>query len=213
MIGSLRGTVIDREVSIDRSSQPEVVIEVTGVGYRVTVTPATLDRLDGDGEVLVFIHHHIGEANQRLFGFAAKEERVAFEGLVAARGVGPTMAMAILATHDPSSLARILADDDLAALCEVPGVGKKTAQRLLVELKSTLVLPVIDLADGVAPVAPSTTDRPLPLTDLREALANLGYSADEVKAALAQLPPDELGSPDADTGQLLRAALQAMAKS
>lgn len=209
MIGSLRGTVADHEL---RPAQPEALIEVAGVGYRVTVTPATLDRMQTGTEVHLHIHHHISEATQRLYGFLTKDERVAFEGLVAARGIGPAVALSILATHGPVALARILADDDLDALCQVPGVGKKTAQRLLVELKSTLVLPTIDLSAAAGPVTNGSAGAAAtPMADVREALGNLGYSAEEIRRALAQLPPDELASPDADPSELLRAALRGLA--
>jgi Holliday junction DNA helicase RuvA len=212
MIGSLRGTVLDREVVVDRAASPEVLIEVSGVGYRVTVTASTLDRLPSDELVLLHIHHHIRETDQRLYGFLSKEERLAFEGLLAAHGVGPSLAMAVLATHSASSLARILADDDLAALCEVPGVGKKTAQRLLVELRSSLVLP--DLGNGAAPTVDLTANGSAvasPLTDVREALLNLGYSSDEVRRAVSSLPADAVADQGDDSGQLLKIALRALA--
>ncbi|MGI9598730.1 MAG: Holliday junction branch migration protein RuvA [Acidimicrobiales bacterium] len=210
MIGSLRGLVIDREAVLDRSATAELTIEVAGVGYRVTATAATLSRLPPDEPVLLFVHHHITEANQKLFGFLAKEERAAFEGLLSAHGVGPALALAVLATHPVDQLARILADDDLGALCEVPGVGKKTAQRLLVELKSTLVLPVLDGADG-GPIdlngsaAGAGLGPVRPLVDVREALVNLGYSSEEIRRAVAGL--SEQNTDTADTGQLLKLAL------
>jgi Holliday junction DNA helicase RuvA len=210
VIGSLRGRVIDREPVVDRTTLPEVLLDVNGVGYRVLVTSATLSRLHLDVEVVLHVHHHIREADQRLYGFLAKDERVAFEGLLAAHGVGPALAMAVLATHPAARLARILADDDLAALCEVPGVGKKTAQRMLVELKSTLVLPepaIVGVGADVDLTAQGAGAGPV--ADVREALINLGYSGDEVRRALAALP-DEIDA-GADSGQLLKLALRAMA--
>ena len=215
MIGSLRGTVLDREPVADRAASPEILLEVAGVGYRVTVTASTLDRLPSESAVLLHIHHHIRESDQRLYGFLAKEERLAFEGLLAAHGVGPSLAMAVLATHSATALARILADDDLGALCEVPGVGKKTAQRLLVELRSSLVLP--DLGNGAAPIVDLTAngsgDGSSPLADVREALLNLGYSSDEARRAVASLPPDAVEGTDDDSGQLLKLALRALGGS
>lgn len=202
MIATLRGVVIDREAGLDGSSVAQLVIEVAGVGYRVYTTAATAGRVPGDGEALLHIHHHIREADQRLYGFLTKDERRAFEGLLSAHGVGPALALAVLATYPVPELARILADDDLAALCEVPGVGKRTAQRLLVELKATVTLPVLvgDGATNFSSADPGSVDS---LTDVREALANLGYSAAEIRKALVGV---EAGD-GRDTGQLLKQAL------
>lgn len=209
VIGSLRGRVIDRDPVAGRVSLPEVLLDVNGVGYRVLVTSATLSRLHLDSEVVLHVHHHIREADQRLYGFLSKDERVAFEGLLAAHGVGPALAMAVLATHPAARLARILADDDLAALCEVPGVGKKTAQRMLVELKSTLVLPEPAAVGLDVGLTGHGADGPGVLADVREALISLGYSGEEVRRALDALP-DEIDD-GVDSGQLLKLALRSMA--
>lgn len=201
MIASLRGVVIDRETGLDGSPVAQLVIDVGGVGYCVHSTAATVGRVPGDREVQLHIHHHIREADQRLYGFLTKDERLAFEGLLSAHGVGPALALAVLATYPVTELARILADDDLTALCEVPGVGKKTAQRLLVELKATVVLPVL-AGDGGAGVAPGSGSLDS-LGDVREALANLGYSAAEIRQALADVQTDD----GRDAGLLLKQAL------
>jgi len=196
MIGSLRGTLIDR-------SGTEIVIEVGGVGYRLTVAPSTVVTLGELGdEVFVHVHHHYREDDQTLYGFASRDERVCFEALISAHGVGPSLALAILGVHDPAGLAVLLATEDLAALCLVPGVGKKTAQRLLVELKEKLELPDVDLtavstADGKAPASE--------LPDIREALSGLGYGTDEIQTALKGLPAD------GDASVLLKQALQRLA--
>jgi Holliday junction DNA helicase RuvA len=199
MIGSLRGTLLDRGAG-------EVLVEVCGVGYRVTVTPSTTVALGNVGdEVFVHVHHHVREDAQTLFGFATRDERVAFEALIGAHGVGPSLALAILSVHTPAQLRAALAADDVAALCLVPGVGKKTAARLLVELKSRLDLgDVVDLTaiagDGErGPAAASA------LADAREALANLGYGPDEIRDVLADLPAD------GDAGELVRSALKRLA--
>lgn len=210
MIGLLRGHVADRDAGFDKPTA-DVILDVNGVGYRLTVTAATLGKLPASGETILHVHHHFWEADQKLFGFLTKDERVAFEGLLAAHKVGPALALAIIATHPPAQLARILADDDIDALCEVPGVGKKTAQRLLVDLKSSLVLPVL----GAGPSSPldgpngDPTGRTRdPLTDVRDALAELGYTPDEIRFAVADLPRE----PDEDAGALLKAALRALAE-
>ncbi|MDH4279528.1 MAG: Holliday junction branch migration protein RuvA [Acidimicrobiia bacterium] len=205
MIGTLRGTIVDRDIALDGAATAEFTIEVAGVGYRVMSTPGTLSRLSSENEVMIHIHHHFWEDNQRLFGFLTKDERVAFEALLAAHGVGPALALAVLATHPVPQLARILADDDLAALCEVPGVGKKTAQRLLVELKSTVVLPVLDGVDGHPVGAAVANGAESPLVDVREALISLGYSQSEIRSAIASLGTEV--DVDADSGQLLKRAL------
>ncbi|OWY59205.1 hypothetical protein B7486_75835, partial [cyanobacterium TDX16] len=124
VIGSLRGTLLDR------SGVGEVLVEVGGVGYRVTVAPTTAATVAEVGdEVFLHVHHHIREDDQALYGFVSREERICFEALLGAHGVGPTLALAILSVHDPVALRRLLAEEDLAALCLVPGVGKKTAAR------------------------------------------------------------------------------------
>lgn len=207
MIVSLRGEVVEREADLDKSSAA-VVIEVGGVGYRLIVTPRTMAALPAAGEVSVHVHHHFWEADQKLFGFESKDERIAFEGLLAAHKVGPAMALAIIATHPPERLAVILDNDDIDALCEVPGVGKKTAQRLLVELKSSLVLPVLDGSDSVTTsgAGPAVTG---PHADVREALRNLGYGPEEITSAMASLPTDT--DHQLDSGAMLKLALRSLA--
>ncbi len=212
MIGTLRGTVIEREVALDRSAATELTIEVAGVGYRVSTTAATLSRLPGDEVVLLYVHHHIRESDQKLFGFLTKEERKAFEGLLSAHGVGPSLALAVLATHSVRQLAAILSEEDLGALCEVPGVGKKTAQRLLVELKSSLVLPALDgePSESGIDLTDSAGHETSPLTDVKEALVNLGYSSEEARRAVVGLRDE--ADDDSDSGQLLKRALMKLAK-
>ena len=141
MIGSLRG------VLLDRFAKGELLVEVGGVGYRVVVPTGTLGAV-GELGAPVFLHVHtaVREDAIVLYGFATAEERTCFEALVGAHGVGPALALAILSVHSPSALRRVVLNDDVDALTEVPGVGKKTAARLLLELKSRLELPdVVDL--------------------------------------------------------------------
>jgi Holliday junction DNA helicase RuvA len=199
VIGSLRGTLLDR------SATGEVLVEVGGVGYRVTVTPSTALRLAEVGrEVFVHVHHHVREDAETLYGFTTIDERRAFEALLGAHGVGPSLALAILSVHEPDRLRIVLATDDLDALCLVPGVGRKTAQRLLVELKERLELPAGGVATSSATVMPGA-GVPSALGDVRDALVGLGYGPDEIRAALADLPAD------GDPGALLRDALQRLA--
>ena len=195
MIGSLRGTVLDR------SAIGEALVEVQGVGYRVTVAPGTLSGLGEVGApVFLWVHHHVRDDAVTLYGFTARAERDCFEALIGAHGVGPALALAILSVHTPSTLGRCLLDGDLDALTLVPGVGKKTAARLLVELKSRLDLPELDLValDG-------GTDAVSAQSELRAALAGLGYDADEVSAVLRRLPSD------GEVEAMLRDALKLLA--
>jgi holliday junction DNA helicase RuvA len=201
VIGSVRGTLLDRGAS-------EVIVEVLGVGYRVTVSPTTAVSLGDVGdEVFCWTHHHQREDAQTLYGFATKDERICFEALIGAHGVGPALALAILSVHSPIALARILAEDDLGALCLVPGVGKKTAARLLLDLKSRLSIP--DL--GAAPAATGAAAGSAPIggsrADVREALAGLGYTDAEIRDVMADLPDD------GDAAALLRDALQRLASA
>ena len=177
MIGSLRGTVLER------GSDGRVLLEVGGVGYLVTVTPRTLAELEPTTSAFLHIHHHIREDAQALYGFPSRGERATFDVLVATHGVGPALALAILATHTPSALVDIVASSDLASLCVVPGVGKKTAERLLVELRSRLSVPVLDDA---SPAGSSSA-----VGDVREALAGLGYGSEEIREALREVDASE----------------------
>jgi Holliday junction DNA helicase RuvA len=188
MIGSLRGSVLER------LDDGRVLVEVSGIGYLVTVTPRTLAELEPTSPVFLYIHHHIREDAQTLFGFLRRDERAAFDVLVATHGIGPALAVAILGTHSPTALVDIVAGNDLGALTLVPGVGKKTAERLLVELRNRLNLPMLDpMTTG-----PSTTT----IGNVREALSGLGYGSEEIRDAMRDLPES------ASAEELLRDALR-----
>jgi Holliday junction DNA helicase RuvA len=199
VIGSLRGTLLDRGAA-------EVTVEVAGVGYRVAVSPTTAVSLGDVGDdVFCWVHHHQREDAVTLYGFATKDERSCFEALLGAHGVGPALALAILSIHSPVALARVVAEADIGALCLVPGVGKKTAQRLLIDLTSRLSVPALDSVPGLAADDPGTTAPGSVRADVRDALAGLGYTDGEVREVMADLPDD------GDAGALLRDALQRLA--
>ncbi len=200
MIGSLRGALLER-------SGTSVTVEVAGIGYRLTTTPATSGALGVEGdEVFVWVHHHIREDAQTLYGFTSREERDVFETLIGTHGVGPALGLAILSVHDPYALRLALASDDLAALCLVPGVGRKTAARLLIELKSRLDLGAIDLTDATSNGSSlSSGTPPSAQSDVREALSALGYGADEIAKVVTQIPIE------GDAAELLRQALRHLA--
>ena len=192
MIGSLRGVVVDR------LPPSELLLEVGGVGYRVTVTPGGLAHGAPGQPLFLHVHTHVREDALVLYGFPSGDERRCFEALLGAHGVGPALAMAILSVLSPVALRRAVATDDADALTAVPGVGRKTAARLLLELQSRLDVPVEEVAVGLgAGIGPHD--------EVRAALAGLGYGPDEVRHALRQLP--EAGSVE----ELLTSALRQMA--
>jgi len=199
MIGLLRGRVVDR------TPRGEVVLDVAGVGYRLQVAPRTLAGLATVGaDVVLHTHLHVREDALVLFGFGTREERDCFEALISARGVGPSLALAILAVHTPRELARVLAEGDIDALTLVAGVGRKTATRLMVELQARLDVPDLDVAvGGGAEGGPPAPVR----ADLRAALAGLGYGPDEIGDVMRELPVE------GDMENLLRSALKMLAAS
>jgi Holliday junction DNA helicase RuvA len=199
MIGSVRGVLLERLPS------GEVLVEVSGIGYRVIVAPSTAASLGETGsEVFLHTHHHRREDAETLYGFTSLEQRMVFEALLSAHGVGPALALGIMSVHPPASLVRVLANDDIDALCLVPGVGKKTAARLLIELKSKLDIPGLDIGASSVSVD-GATGGSSSVADVRTALSELGYGPDEVAEAVKELPDSN------DTAELLRLALQRLA--
>ena len=191
MIGSLRGRLLDRHVD-------ELLVEVAGVGYRVTVGEATRRAVGPLGsEVLLYVHHYVREDTEALYGFSSVAELRCFEALLGANRVGPSLALSIMAVHDPGALQRLLAVGDVDALCLVPGVGAKTAQRLLVELQARLGVTELGVPAAVGGVSDGGV-----YSDLRAALGQLGYRDDEVHRAVADLPATD------DLSEMLREALR-----
>ncbi len=190
MIGSLRGEVLERTVD------GAVLVEVNGVGYLVTVSNRVLAELEPGSSVFLFVHHYIREDAQTLFGFTSRDDRTTFQTLIAAHRIGPALAMAILATHPPAALFDVVSNNDVDAMTLVPGVGKKTAERLIIELRDRLSVPM--LSDGGGGGTASV------VADVRDALAGLGYGTDEIRDVLRELPSD------ADAATLLRDALKTL---
>jgi Holliday junction DNA helicase RuvA len=191
VIGSLRGEVLER------NTDGTVLLEVGGVGYLVAVSSRVLAELEPGSSVFLHVHHHIREDAQTLYGFLSRDERQTFQILIGTHGVGPTLAMAVLAVHPPAALVDVVAGNDVAALTLVPGVGRKTAERLVVELRDRLSVPVLD---GVAVGGGSSSA----VADVRDALAGLGYGTEEIRDVLRELPSD------ADASTLLRDALKSL---
>jgi Holliday junction DNA helicase RuvA len=199
MIGSLRGVVLER---VARNAQSgDVLVEVNGVGYRALVPAGALSQIPEPGEpVFLHIHTHVREDAIILYGFPTRDERACFEMLIGAHGVGPAVALALLSVHSPAALRRAVAHEDADALMLVPGIGRKTAVRLLIELKSRFEadidgpeLQVVASGNGSgSAIDPNGggVDPAAVRQEVRAALAGLGYAADEIRQALTRLPED-----------------------
>ncbi|HEX2240565.1 MAG TPA: Holliday junction branch migration protein RuvA [Actinomycetota bacterium] len=191
MIGFLQGKVAGRTAEL-------CFLDVGGVGYRVACSAKTLAALPGVGEqTLLWTHLNVREDQLALYGFAAESELEMFEALIGVAGVGPKVAVAVCSAFTPESFRRALVTDDLAAITSVPGIGKKTAQRMLLELKDKLELPDLAIA-GTNPDA---------LAQARSALENLGYSSGEVRVALNELTPEDAASVE----DVVKSALRVLA--
>lgn len=196
MIASVRGEVL--EVALDHA-----VIEAAGVGYRVNATPSTLATLRTGTEARLITAMIVREDSMTLYGFTDSDTRDLFHTLLSVSGVGPRLAMATLAVHDATALRQVLHDGDVAALTRVPGIGKRSAERMVLELR--------DKVGGGAPGAP---DAALNGHAVRgpvvEALVGLGFAAKQAEEATDKVLAAEA---DATTSAALRAALSLLGKS
>ena len=190
MIGRLHGVLADK-------NPPQVLVDCNGVGYEVDVPMSTFYNLPGLGDkVTLLTHFVVREDAQVLFGFLSQEERSTFRLLVKISGVGPRTALSILSGLSVDELARAVSLQESARLIKVPGIGKKTAERLLLELKGKL-------GDAVAAPASVTSSAQ---ADILQALVALGYSDREASATLKTLPPD------VEVAAGIKLALRALAK-
>lgn len=188
MIGYLRGAVT--------RTTDGCFVDVSGIGYRVACSATTMRGLPADGEIAqLWTHLHVRDDALMLFGFATEAEQQMFEALLSVGSVGPKLALQICSAFAPESFRKTLVTDDIASLSSVPGVGKKTAQRILLDLKDKLELPDLSLV-GSGPDA---------IAQARSALENLGYSPGEVRVALGDLDSQE------DVEALVRSALKVLA--
>lgn len=200
MIASLAGTVAT--VRLDAA-----VVEVGGIGVLVHATPRTLATLSVGAQASLSTSLVVREDSLTLFGFSDDDERATFETLQTVSGIGPRLALAMLAVHDPQTLRRAVATDDITTLRKVPGVGQKSAQRLALELKGKLGAPLP--TDATRPPAVDTDDEWR--GQVREALVGLGWAAKAADDALDKVAPAP-GEP-VDVPAVLRAALQRLGRS
>jgi Holliday junction DNA helicase RuvA len=189
MIGRLRGVLAERTAG-------GVLVDVGGVGYEVFMPAGDIAALPPVGdEVVVHTHLHVREDAMALYGFAAEEGRDLFRDLIATSGVGPKLAVAMLATLTPHQLRVALATEDVDTLTAVPGIGKRSAQKLILDLRARLTMPDGELATAGGSV-----------TEVRGALEGLGYGASEIREALDGLDAAQ------GTQDLLRSALQRLGR-
>jgi Holliday junction DNA helicase RuvA len=196
MIALLRGTLYERNAD-------NVIIDVHGVGYSVGVSRHTSQSLpEGDDTVTLFIHHHITEAGQSLYGFLKREDMALFEELITVKSIGPKLALGILSGMNTSELMEAIVRQDVVALSRVPGIGKKTAERIILELRDR-----VDKKRNDISVPSGTPDADI----AREAIAALealGYR----RGSMDQVVSTILRSPDAPptASDVIRMALKAV---
>lgn len=194
MIGKLTGTLLEK-------NPPQILLDCHGVGYEVDVPMSTFYLLPASGEKLSLLTHFVvREDAQILYGFATADERDAFRQLIKISGVGPRTALAVLSGLSVADLAQAVSSQEPGRLVKVPGIGKKTAERLLLELKGKVG------ADLGLPGAAAGATRSDAQTDIQQALMALGYSEKDAAAALKALPAD-VGVTDG-----IKLALKALAK-
>ncbi len=196
MIASVRGEVLD--IALDH-----VVIEAGGVGYKVMVTPATLSTLRRGTEARLITAMIVREDSQTLYGFADSDARDLFSTLLGVSGVGPKIALATLAVYDATALRQALGDGDVTALTRVPGIGKRGAERMVLELRDK-----IGAVPGGAGLAAATGHAVR--APVVEALVGLGFAAKQAEEATDKVLA---GDPDANTQSALRAALSLLGKT
>ncbi|WP_104204224.1 Holliday junction branch migration protein RuvA [Billgrantia saliphila] len=184
MIGRLRGTLLDKQ-------PPWLVVDVAGVGYELEASMTTLVALPGVGEpVFLYTHLTVREDAHLLYGFAREQERALFRALIRVNGIGPKLALAILSGMDETAFIRCVMEDDVKSLTRLPGVGKKTAERLIVEMRdrfphwehATEGVAIADVASGQGDAL-----RQDPLADAEAALVSLGYKPAEAAKMLSGL--------------------------
>jgi len=205
VIAQLTGTVAF-------AGAPVVVLDVNGVGYQVSVPLSVLEQLPADGGTVTLLTRLlVREDDMSLYGFVDALERHVFDLLLTVTGVGPKAALALLSALGGTGLARAVADDDLRSLTKVPGIGAKTGQRLILELKDKLAALGWSQRPGGRETAPKPAPQPASVVDdVVSALVNLGYNRNEAAKA-ASAATDDSG-PTADFPALLRASLQRLTR-
>ncbi len=202
MIGRIRGTLVYKQ-------PPDILVEAGGVGYEVQVPMTTLFQLPELGQELTLVTHFVvREDAQLLYGFIQERDRQLFRQLIKVNGVGPKLALTILSGMDSTSFARCVQRDDITSLVALPGVGKKTAERLLIEMRDKLKDWLGQLDDSAQGSSADTTIEPVidMVADAEGALIALGYKPAEASKRVAAVNDDSVS----DSEELIRRALKSM---
>ena len=197
MIGRIVGTLIEK-------TPPELLVDISGIGYEISASMTTIYDLPQVGEkVTLYTHFLVKEDSQTLYGFIDKSERALFRVLIKVNGIGPKMAVAVLSSMSAEELISNVQDSDVTALTRIPGVGKKTAERLIIELRDKLGQAAkTDLFSAPAVLRQVQAD---PRQEAEAALISLGYKPQEAAKAIAGVPTDGASSED-----VIKAALKGM---
>ena len=198
MIGRLHGTVVEK-------SAPQIIIDIHGVGYEVETPLPTFCQVALGKEATLWIHQVIREDANLLYGFSDREERALFRLFLEVSGVGPKLALSLLSGMEPNAFLRCIERDDVVTLTKIPGVGKKTAERLIIELRDRIKELMPNSATATERL--SLTTQLSPVAEAEQALMALGYKPLEAQKAVALVKNQH-----EDTANLIRAALKSMVK-
>jgi len=199
MIARLSGILLNKD-------PPHLVIDVNGVGFEVEAPLGVFSDLPENGrQVMILIHHHFSQDSQTLYGFASLGERELFRKLLKISGIGAKMALNILSGASAEELARYVSTGDVASLTRLPGIGKKTAERIIMELRDKLE--GMSIGGGGSPATTGAVVGTDPVSEARHALASLGYKPTEVSHMVAAV-----AEADMDAEEIIRKALQTRIK-
>ena len=192
MIGKLTG-------SIDSIKPSEVIIDVSGVGYCVSISFSTFNAIVGENKTSLFIHTHVREDQIRLFGFQTEDEKKMFETLIQISGIGPSIALSVLSGIDPTELYNAVQCGTVSTLTGIPGIGKSKAEKLIFELKRKLKKPLSASDIGVSPIR----------SDAIEALVSLGFDEDRSSKCIEDIMKEDKEAP---IEIVVKKALKALSK-
>lgn len=199
MIGQIRGIIIEKLA-------PQLLVDVQGIGYEIDAPMSTFYQLPEAGnEVTLFTHFVVREDAHHLYGFYTRDERLLFRSLLKVNGVGPRLALTILSSTAPEEFVRCVLNNDTASLVRVPGIGKKTAERLIIEMRDKLSDWCQTPVDGMSPMQSDLNGRHQILQDAIAALISLGYKQQEANRTVNKIDDGAFSSEE-----LIRRALREM---